>query len=159
MSYETDEKSVVIFADAEDDNATVSINGNYESLSSLEVNKIEIEVTAEDDSKKTYTLNITKNQGISDTKLILKINDITVNFDDDNYYKTIELYYVDKVVFDYSLSNSDSTLKIYKNDEELTSSEDYIDVGDHKYKFIITDSNGDKCRCQPFLEHFFAKSS
>ena len=140
MIFETDKDSIDIDVITNHSKATVKINGETDKLKPQ--NKFEIIVTAEAGNEKTYTLNVNRKSGISKTRLILKINDISASFDDKNYYETTELFYTNSIKFTYTLSDSKSSIKILKDDKEI-GDEDKLTLGDNNYKFIIIDENGD----------------
>lgn len=140
MAFETDKDSINIDATANHAKANVKVKGETNELK-LD-NKFEIVVTAEAGNTKTYTLNVTRKPGISKTKLTLKVNNYSIEFDENNHYDTTELFYTDKIKFTYTLSNQKSSLKIYKDNKEI-STEDNISLGDNNYRFLIVDENGD----------------
>ena len=140
MTFETEEDSVKINVTPNHSKASVKINRETTNLK--KENKFEIVVTAEAGNTKTYILNVSKVPGLSMTTLTLKVNEADVPFNGGYYYNRTELFYVDKVKFTYTLSNSKSKIKILKDDKEI-GDEDKLVLGENNYKFIITDEDGD----------------
>ena len=100
------------------------INSN---LKEDETNVINIIVTAEDGTTKTYTLNVTKSNEESDNKLLsLDIKEQPLEFDEDKYEYTITVgKNVDKLTIDAIAKNKDSKVEIIGN-KKLTNGNNVV---------------------------------
>ena len=107
-------------------NATVSIVGNSD-LKEDETKAINIIVTAEDGTTKTYTLNVTKSNEESDNKLSsLDIKEQPLTFDEDKYEYTIKVgKNIDKLTIDAIAKNKDSKVEIIGN-KKLTNGNNVV---------------------------------
>ena len=98
LTVGADVDSLKIEAIAEDDKAKVKITGNDNLL--MGENTIEIEVTAEDGTVRTYTINVTKGEseevttgnGLVLSTLTLDGYELTPNFNSDIYEYTLNIY-------------------------------------------------------------------
>ena len=104
-------ESIDVKAEAEDENATVEITGNDNLL--MGDNTIEIKVTAEDETVRTYTINVTKEEGeqLALTELSVTGYTLTPEFSGDVYDYTID-------ISDTTVTNLD--VKAVSNDENTT---------------------------------------
>lgn len=104
-------ESIDVKAEAEDENATVEITGNDNLL--MGDNTIEIKVTAEDETVRTYTINVRKEEGeqLALTELSVTGYTLTPEFSGDVYDYTID-------ISDTTVTNLD--VKAVSNDENTT---------------------------------------
>lgn len=112
MDYYTSKEKISIEVTPNDKNAKYEIKNN----SNLEIgeNKIEIEVTAEDGTIKTYSINVKRSKVLSsDTGIKITINKEIVNFDKNKatvYVSSTEK----KLKIDYTLSNKNANIEMNK---------------------------------------------
>ena len=123
LTVGSDINSIDISAVAEDDNAEVEITGNDNLL--MGENTIEIRVTAEDGTVRTYTINVTKGEtsteavnGIGLSELTIEGYTLSPNFSSDVYEYTLNI--ADPSVTSLNINaNSDiedATIEIVGND-------------------------------------------
>lgn len=125
LTVGTDVDSLQIEAVAEDDNAEVSITGNDNLL--MGENTIEIEVTAEDGTVRTYTINVTKGASEEETTgnglvlstLTLDGYELTPNFSSDIYEYTLNIYdsSVTNINIDATSNVEDAVIEIAGNND------------------------------------------
>lgn len=113
MNYSTTKDKVNISVNTADEKATYKINNTDLKLG---LNTITIEVTAEDNSIKTYTINVTRERILSSNKDIkLIINDKEIVFN--NYKSTIYIDEMDNLNFEYTLSDPNTKIEMNKIDK------------------------------------------
>ena len=143
IDYTIDKKHAKIEIKTKNSNASYEINGNTENLDANNINKIEIIVTAEDGTKKTYILNITRN--IIESKVEIRefiVNDDTIKFENKKG-STFFLYSTKEFKYSYKLTDNDSSLTILAKDgEEIRDETIKLNQGHNYYTLLITDSNG-----------------
>ena len=142
MEYEVTKKSISIYVVLNDIKSKYEIEGNADNLSKTGINKVKIKVTAENGNEKIYELNI-KRKVIQSNVVIreFKINDSTIEFED-NKGSTFVFYWAKKFDYDYILSDSNSILKIMKNNKEVSNTN--LKVGNNNYKLVIIDKEGNE---------------
>lgn len=139
--YTLESNKAVITADVNDYKSSYIVNGNTDL--NIGLNAFTIVVTAEDSSQKTYTLNINRVIGKSNVTLDLYINGKKIKFNKNNTYKTSKKFKKNKINLTYTLSDINSSLKIYKGKQELTN-DIKLKKGMNKIRLVITDSNGNE---------------
>lgn len=142
MNIEVNKKDIDIKVVTNDSKALIKIEGKLKDLSTDKINIINIIVTAEDDTEKTYVLNIKRNIVTSDVTIKeFKLGTNTVYFDENNK-GTVDIL-KDEHTFDYSykLSDNNASLKIYNQNNELINSFNNVNIGD-TYKLLIIDKDG-----------------
>ena len=142
MNIEVNKKDIDIKVVTNDSKALIKIEGKLKDLSTDNINIINIIVTAEDDTEKTYVLNIKRNIVTSDVTIKeFKLGTNTVYFDKNNK-GTVDIL-KDEHTFDYSykLSDNNASLKIYNQNNELINSFNNVNIGD-TYKLLIIDKDG-----------------
>lgn len=113
MNYSTTKDKVNISVNTADEKATYKISNTDLKLG---LNTITIEVTAEDNSIKTYTINVTRERILSSNKDIkLIINDKEIVFN--NYKSTIYIDEIDNLNFEYTLSDPNTKIEMNKIDK------------------------------------------
>ena len=142
MEHEVSKKSISIYVVLNDIKSKYKIEGNIDDLSKTDINKIKIIVTAENGNEKVYELNI-KRKVIQSNVIIreFKVNDSTIQFEDKKG-STFVFYWTEKFNYDFSLSDSKSTLKLFNNGKEIKNTN--LKVGYNKYKLVIIDENGNE---------------
>ena len=141
-----DTTTVEVYAKAQDTNATVTGIGS-KSLESEE-NKVEVVVTAEDGTKKTYTINIIRGaEGDEDTSINaenskglseLKINDLTLSpeFKTNVYEYTVKYIGEDtKLNIEAKPTNEDYVVEVIGNND--------LQEGENIITILVSESNGD----------------
>ena len=141
-----DTTTVEVYAKAQDTNATVTGIGS-KSLESGE-NKVEVVVTAEDGTKKTYTINIIRGaEGDEDTSINaenskglseLKINDLTLSpeFKTNVYEYTVKYIGEDtKLNIEAKPTNEDYVVEVIGNND--------LQKGENIITILVSESNGD----------------
>lgn len=141
-----DTTTVEVYAKAQDTNATVTGIGS-KSLESGE-NKVEVVVTAEDGTKKTYTINIIRGaEGDEDTSINaenskglseLKINDLTLSpeFKTNVYEYTVKYIGEDtKLNIEAKPTNEDYVVEVIGNND--------LQEGENIITILVSESNGD----------------
>lgn len=116
---------LAVNAKAEDSKSKVTVTGNN-NLIAEETNQVTITVTAEDGSKKTYTISVTRgkdpNKKLSNnnylTKIVPNIGILSPVFNKDNTEYEIWLpYEIDKISFEYEVEDTKyATTKLEGND-------------------------------------------
>lgn len=142
MNIEVNKKDIDIKVVTNDSKALIKIEGKLKDLSTDKINIINIIVTAEDNTEKTYVLNIKRNIVTSDVTIKeFKLGTNTVYFDKNNK-GTVDIL-KDEHTFDYSykLSDNNASLKIYNQNNELVNSFNNVNIGD-TYKLLIIDKDG-----------------
>lgn len=131
-------KSVNITALANDSKATVEITGNNDLK--LGKNVILVKVTAEDESVKTYTINVTKSGSNNNFLLSLKVEgyDISPVFNKDTkrYDVKIDSVEIDKLDIEAIAEDLKSTVKIIGNESLIE--------GRNIIKIIVTSETGEE---------------
>lgn len=131
-------KSVNITALANDSKATVEITGNNDLK--LGKNVILVKVTAEDESVKTYTINVTKSGSNNNFLLSLKVEgyDISPVFNKDTkrYDVKIDSVEIDKLDIEAIAEDLKSTVKIIGNEGLIE--------GRNIIKIIVTSETGEE---------------
>lgn len=138
MNYTIYKKVAKIKVKLEDDKATYKINGNTDNI--IDSSKIEIVVSAEDGTTKTYYLNITRKYTKKDIyieKFVFGAGEL--EFDKNNYAEAQILSNEHSFEYSYKLSNDNATLKIYKNNKEITKFDNV--KNNDKYKLILYINN------------------
>jgi hypothetical protein len=135
VPYEVDKLELLY--ETSDSKATVKVTGN----SDLKVGKnnvIEVTVTAEDGSKRVYTLNVTRNTEEAQTdlkELSVEEGELSPTFDPDDleYFLQVKSN-VDKLTITATPKNSNSKVKIIGNDN--------LKEGHNTVLVQVTDKNG-----------------
>ncbi|MDD2391375.1 MAG: cadherin-like beta sandwich domain-containing protein [Bacilli bacterium] len=131
-------KSVNITALANDSKATVEITGNNDLK--LGKNVILVKVTAEDESVKTYTINVTKSGSNNNFLLSLKVEGYDINpvFNKDTkrYDVKIDSVEIDKLDIEAIAEDLKSTVKIIGNEGLIE--------GRNIIKIIVTSETGEE---------------
>ncbi|MBQ9024308.1 MAG: hypothetical protein IJ105_03690 [Bacilli bacterium] len=142
MEYEVTKKSISIYVVLNDIKSKYEIEGNTDNLSKTGINKVKIKVTAENDNEKTYELNI-KRKVIESNVVIneFKVNDSVIEFENKKG-STFVFYWTKKFDYDYILSDSKSTLKLFNNGKEIKNTN--LKVGYNKYELVIIDEDGNE---------------
>lgn len=124
MEYNTLNSEITIKVETNDSNATYEIKNN--SSLSIGENKINIEVTAEDGSTKTYNLIVNREKELSsDTGIEVFINGEKVSFDNQ---KNASISTTDTSIdFNYKLNDSNAVANVEKF-EELKDGDNYINI-------------------------------
>ena len=129
-SLKTEEDEITITATPKDTLATVEINGKSSSTVKLDYgdNKIEIKVTAQDGTTKTYTLKVERTDVRDDnTKLqLLSVDGKKISLKTNNYNYTVDVpYTTEEANLLYAASSSTSTVEV-KGSETLKVGENNI---------------------------------
>lgn len=116
-------------------NAKVSVVGN-EKLKDGEATIVKVVVTAEDGSKKTYTLTVTKADEEVENKLErLDVEESTLKFDEDVFEYTLKVNgKVDKLTINAIPKKKDTKVEIIGNDK--------LETGNNAILIKLTDKNG-----------------
>ena len=136
ITVPSDKDSVNIAATAEDDRVKSISNTGSNSLNYGE-NQIKVTVTAEDNSTKEYTLNITREKKNISTLSDLKVDGTTVpGFNKDTLTYTLDdvAYSKSSVNITYTTSDSDATV--------TGNGTKNLSVGDNALKVTVTAQNG-----------------
>lgn len=119
------------------DKATVKVRGNSD-FKVGEVNTVTIDVTAEDGSLRTYTINVTRSDKKSNNDLediIIEDGDLDPDFDPDKTEYTVDIPGdKDKINIKAITNNSKAKVQILGNDN--------LKEGKNKISIIVTDENG-----------------
>lgn len=134
-----------ISVETKDKKATYQIIGLETKPEKNTITKYEILVTAEDDTKKTYVLNIFREIVDSYVRIKhLKINGNTINFNYNNDTKEITLSNDEETLnIEYELTNDNSNLLIIKNGIEVKNGSE-IEIGKNNYQLKIIDDDGNE---------------
>ena len=129
-----DETEVVISAEATDDNATVEGTGTFDPSTT---DKVEIEVTSENGTKKTYTVNLERSKSLNANLKSLGVTDQTISpaFDKDttSYSVTVPSD-TDKATI---------TAEVEDNRASLTGiGEKNLNYGENSYDIVVTAEDG-----------------
>lgn len=142
IEYTSTINYVEIEVQLEDDKATYKIDGITENLSKDNINNVKIQVTAEDGTKKEYTIKITFEPQKSNIKILeFKVNDEVVEFDFNNKASISVLNNVKKFNYTFKLSDTTASLKLFQGEKEL-SKDIELSEGQNQYRIEITDSDG-----------------
>ena len=119
------------------DKATVKVRGNSD-FKVGEVNTVTIDVTAEDGSLRTYTINVTRSDKKSNNDLediIIEEGDLDPDFDPDKTEYTVDIPGdKDNINIKAITNNSKAKVQILGNDN--------LKEGKNKISIIVTDENG-----------------
>ena len=119
------------------DKATVKVRGNSD-FKVGEVNTVTIDVTAEDGSLRTYTINVTRSDKKSNNDLediIIEEGDLDPDFDPDKTEYTVDIPGdIDNINIKAITNNSKAKVQILGNDN--------LKEGKNKISIIVTDENG-----------------
>ena len=119
------------------DKATVKVRGNSD-FKVGEVNTVTIDVTAEDGSLRTYTINVTRSDKKSNNDLediIIEDGDLDPDFDPDKTEYTVDIPGdKDNINIKAITNNSKAKVQILGNDN--------LKEGKNKISIIVTDENG-----------------
>lgn len=119
------------------DKATVKVRGNSD-FKVGEVNTVTIDVTAEDGSLRTYTINVTRSDKKSNNNLediIIEEGDLDPDFDPDKTEYTVDIPGdIDNINIKAITNNSKAKVQILGNDN--------LKEGKNKISIIVTDENG-----------------
>ena len=143
MNYETNKKDISIEVKTSSNKAMSKINGKTKDLDSDNINKIEIIVMAEDETTKTYILNVTRKVVESNVEIKeFKVNDSTIEFDKKKG-STFVFNSTKEFTYSYKLSDNNATLKLLtKEGKEITEKKIKLNQGYNYYDLLITDSDG-----------------
>lgn len=140
MDYETTNKKINILVSTTDSKAKTEINGNKDNLIVGEISQIEIIVIAENGTRKSYKINVKRNEGINNISIInFKINDDEITFDSDKKGTTFVYYWTKSFNYSYELSEKNAKLIIIKNGKEIKNKK--LKKGFNKYEIQIIDKN------------------
>lgn len=152
MEHTVATSKVDILVETKDKNAKYEIQGNVEELSKEKINEFKILVTAEDGTKKTYILNITREVKESYVRITsLKINGSSVYFSLDKKEEVSLSNSEDKLNIEYKLSNTNANLIITANGKEVKNG-DNIEVGKTNYLLTIVDEDGNESSYELVVE-------
>ena len=153
-SIETDK--IEIKVELKDKKATYQINGLEIKPEKDKTTKYEIIVTAEDGTKKTYTINIYRKIVDSYVRIrSLKINGSNVYLNSSNPEEITLLNDEDKLNIEYELTNDEAKLLIFKDGVEVKNGSE-IDVGKTDYQLKIVDSDGNEYSYNVVIERMSA---
>ena len=143
MSYETNKRNVSIEVKTKNNKATSKIDGNVNNLDSEKVNKIDIIITAEDGTTKTYILNVTRKVVESSVQIKeFKVNDSIIEFDGKKG-STFVFYSTKEFTYSYKLTDDNATITLLSKDgKEITEKNIKLNQGYNYYDILITDSDG-----------------
>jgi len=109
-------------------------------------NKLEIEVTAENNDKKVYTVIINRKEIVSNSLKDLKIDGYTISpeFNKDTTYYTVNvLYNESSISLLYSLEDNKSNVSVTINNKSISDlSNIQLKDGENKLEITVTDKNG-----------------
>lgn len=129
------EKELNVKAEAEDEKATVKIEGNNDIR--IGENKIVIRVTAEDGTEKLYTITLNNEETDAFGLSSLKIKDVDLKgFRTDKYDYEIRFSNVDKLEIEAIANEEGATIEIIGN-EDLKDGENIITI-------VVTSKDGEK---------------
>lgn len=153
-TIETDKLEIKV--ELKDKKATYQINGLEIKPEKDKTTKYEIIVTAEDGTKKIYTINIYRKIVDSYVRIrSLKINGSNVYLNSSNPEEITLLNDEDKLNIEYELTNDEAKLLIIKDSVEVKNGSK-INVGKTDYQLKIVDSDGNEYSYNVVIERMSA---
>lgn len=147
---------VSIIVETNDKNAKYEIQGNTSELVRDKVNEFKVLVSAEDGTKKTYLVNITREVKESYVRISsLKVNDNSIYFGLDKKEEISLSNSEDKLNIEYKLSSEKATLIITANGKEVINGST-IEVGTTNYLLTVIDEDGNENSYELIIERFSA---
>ena len=136
VTVQSNVTSLNLTATTQHDKATVKITGDENFK--VGMNVVIVEVTAEDGSKKTYTINVNRLGSSNNNLRTITIRDVDFEFDRNvlNYTIDITDKNIDSLQIEYELEDENSTVEIIGN-ENLTAGKNVI-------KIIVTSEDGER---------------
>lgn len=145
--YSTTKEEIKVVAIPNDEKATYEIKNNQNLK--VGINEILIEVTAENESKRTFKITVNREKVLSsDTDIKLVINEKEVEFNN-NYAKVFVSSSETKLNIDYTLNDKNATVSMNEIEE--------LKEGDNELKIIVTAENGSK-KTYEVIIHKYSKS-
>jgi len=143
---------VSILVVTNDKNAKYEIQGNINELVKDKINEFKIIVTAEDGTKKTYLVNITRE--IKESYVIissLKVNNNSISFGINKKEEILLSSNEDKLNIEYDLSDEKATLVITADGKEVMNGS-AIEIGITSYLLTVIDVDGNENSYELLIE-------